>query len=167
MQGGKAVCSKLFNNSKPLRKNRRGLPEKYAEIKKSVVFVEDRSAMRAAGCLNGNLRQAVRALLGGRCGGCFFVLAERSGLVHELDERKQHDCHDEKVDDRRDEGTILDVHAEYSQHKILEIGFCNETDERRNNVIGQGGDNIWQTLSIISVQKAKNGCPMRASVTSH
>lgn len=33
MQGGKAVCSKLFNNSKPLRKNRRGLPEKYAEIK--------------------------------------------------------------------------------------------------------------------------------------
>ena len=33
MQGGKAVCSKLFNNSKPLRKNQRGLPEKYAEIK--------------------------------------------------------------------------------------------------------------------------------------
>ena len=115
--------------------------------------------MRAAGCLNGNLGQAVRTLLGGRCGGCFFVLAERSGLVHELDERKQHDCHDEEVDDRRDEGTILDVYAEYGQHEILEIGLCNETDERRNNVIGQGGDNIWQTLSIISVQKAKKRMP--------
>ena len=87
------------------------------------------------------------------------MLAERSGLVHKLDERKQHDCHDKEVDDRRDEGTILDVHAEYGQHKILEIGFCNETDERRNNVIGQRGDNIWQILSIISVQKAKKRMP--------
>lgn len=144
MQGGKAVCSKLFNNSKPLRKKSEGFAGKVRRDKKSVVFVENGSAMRAAGCLDGNLRQAVRALLGGRCSGCLFVLAERSGFVHELDERKQHDCHNKEVDDRRDKGTILDVHAEYGQHKILEIGLCNETDERRNNVIGQGRDNVLE-----------------------
>ena len=42
MQGGKAVCSKLFNNSKPLRKNQRGLPEKYAEIKNQLFSKENR-----------------------------------------------------------------------------------------------------------------------------
>ena len=106
--------------------------------------------MRAAGCLNGNLGQAVRALLGGRCGGCFFVLAERSGLVHELDESKQHDCHDEKVDDRRDEGTILDVHAT----KIRNIWYKYRT------IFGKH-------CQLYLCKKRKNGCPHRASVTSH
>lgn len=113
MQGGKAVCSKLFNNSKPLRKKSEGFAGKVRRDKKSVVFVENGSAMRAAGCLNGNLRQAVRALLG---------------------------------------------------------GLCNETDKQRNNVIGQGRDNVWRILSIICVyvcKKRKNGCPHRASVRSH
>lgn len=48
MQGGKAVCSKLFNNSKPLRKKSEGFAGKVRRDKKSVVFVENGSAMRAA-----------------------------------------------------------------------------------------------------------------------
>lgn len=99
MQGGKAVCSKLFNNSNPLRKKSEGFAGKVRRDKKSVVFVENGSAMRAAGCLDGNLRQAVRALLG---------------------------------------------------------GLCNETDKRRNNVIGQGRDNVWRILSIICVYVCKS-----------
>ena len=104
--------------------------------------------MWAAGCVDGDGALAIRAgLLGGR--GCrdftFFQLAaEFTRRADGLDEQEQHDCHEQEVDDRRQERAVLDRDAADLPDEIGEVGVRDEADERRNDVANQRIDDAFE-----------------------
>ena len=61
--------------------------------------------MRASCCFDRDLALAIRAHLGCRSSGLFFFLADRSSLVHSLDNAEKDESHDQEADNRVDEIT--------------------------------------------------------------
>lgn len=82
---------------------------------------------------------AERALLRGRCGRCFRLLADREQLVDALEQAEQHERHDEEVDNGRQECAVAELDAAEAEHKTAQVRAAGKTEDRVDEVFGQRG----------------------------
>ena len=96
--------------------------------------------MRAARRLDIDLAAAERTRFGYRRRGGFLAAAKTFNFVNTFDDQEYNESHDQKIDDRGDKRAVLDGRAVDTKHVIVEIGSPEKTDNRRDDVLGQGGD---------------------------
>ena len=107
------------------------------------LFRKLRGAVRAARCVDIDLREAVRALLRRRSSRRLFFDAERDELVDALEQAEQDEGHDEEVDQRRDEGRseagdiLQRIHLTARDH----------VEDRVDEVIRERGDDAGERTS--------------------
>ena len=139
------ICKQTLNERFPPKKCKKSArTRRYVREVRANSFIillcglrEFRSAVWAAGRLDGDFRLTERTDFGGwRCG-LLRLFAEACGLVHQLDDGEQHNRHDKEIDDSGDKRAIADGYAKDRRRHILKIRLGNQTDERRNDVVSQ------------------------------
>ncbi|MPM22950.1 hypothetical protein SDC9_69411 [bioreactor metagenome] len=69
--------------------------------------------------------------------GALELAAERSGGVDRLDDKKQHERHNEEIENGRDERAVADAHAADLPDEVGKVGIRYESDQGRYDVVHQ------------------------------
>ena len=167
MQGGKAVCSKLFNNSKPLRKNQRDLPEKYAEIKNQLFSsrIEVQCGQRVASMAISD-RQYGHFLVVGAAGASSCLPSEAALFMSLMSANSTIAMMKKLMTAVMKEPYLMFTPNTVSTRSLKSVFAMRPmsggimSSVREETIFGKH-------CQLYLCKKRKNGCPHRASVTSH